>query len=189
MNAAPKCDICGKPVTIGLGQNHCNTCGRNVCGACFVARERSCRYCFGTTLDLDTPDGAQATAGPGSALPAKKSQGCLGVVLVFIGMLALAVFGLLSAQPAINALAPNAGDFLDFPLDSARRAANTAYQAAHYEEAARFYLAALEHDITSASDIYNPGVLLRPVEEGHAGRDLPRPRGSCRFRRHRACAR
>jgi len=63
--------------------------------------------------------------------------------------------GLLAAQPAINALAPNAGDFLDFPLDSFRGAANREYQSAHYEEAARFYLAALEHDITSANDIYN----------------------------------
>jgi phospholipase/carboxylesterase len=67
----------------------------------------------------------------------------------------LMAMGLLPAQPAINALAPNAGDFLDFPLDSMRRAANSAYQAAHYEEAAGFYLAALEHDITSANDIYN----------------------------------
>jgi phospholipase/carboxylesterase len=67
----------------------------------------------------------------------------------------LIVAGLVAAQPAINALAPNAGDFLDFPLDSMRSAANRAYQAAHYEEAAHFYLAALEHDITSADDIYN----------------------------------
>ena len=61
--------------------------------------------------------------------------------------------GLLPAQPVFNALAPNAGDFLDFPLDSVRRAASNAYQAAHYEEAAQFYLAALDHDITSADDI------------------------------------
>lgn len=69
--------------------------------------------------------------------------------------LALMTIGLLPAQPAINALDPSAGDFLDFPLDSIRRAANAAYQAARYEEAARLYLAALEHDITSAGDIYN----------------------------------
>lgn len=75
-------------------------------------------------------------------------------VSIPVGLMLTAV-GLLAAQPAINALAPNAGDFLDFPLDSVRRAANSAYQAAHYEEAARFYLAALEHDITSADDIYN----------------------------------
>ena len=78
------------------------------------------------------------------------------------GLLARAVIGLafvtlgpLPAQPATNALDPSAGDFLDFPLDSARRAANNAYQAAHYEEAAGFYLTALEHDISSANDIYN----------------------------------
>jgi len=154
-SSAPKCDICGKPVTTGLGQNNCRTCGRNACGACYVARERVCRLCFGTTLDLNEGADARANARPEPELQLAKKKGCLGVVLVFVGMLALAVFGLLAAQPAINALAPSAGDFLDFPLDSMRRAANSAYQSARYEEAARFYLAALEHDITSASDIYN----------------------------------
>ena len=76
------------------------------------------------------------------------------LVPALVGLVLMAA-GPLPAQPAINALAPNAGDFLDFPLDSMRRAANSAYQAAHYEEAARLYLAALEHDITSADDIYN----------------------------------
>lgn len=151
---AMKCDICGKPIP-AVGYNHCNTCGRNVCRACYVARERLCRYCFGTTLDLNEGADANATAKPQPELQLPKKQGCLGVVLLIVGVLALALFGLLTAQPAINALAPNAGDFLDFPLDSMRRAANSAYQAARYEEAARFYLAALEHDITSASDIYN----------------------------------
>ncbi|MBM3330263.1 hypothetical protein FJY68_00245 [candidate division WOR-3 bacterium] len=59
------------------------------------------------------------------------------------------------AQPALNELDPNAGSFLDFPLDSVSRAANAAYQAARYNEAARLYLTALEHDITKSSDIYN----------------------------------
>jgi phospholipase/carboxylesterase len=59
------------------------------------------------------------------------------------------------AQPALNELDPAAGNFLDFPLDSVSRAANAAYQTAHYNEAARLYLAALEHDVTNANDIYN----------------------------------
>lgn len=59
------------------------------------------------------------------------------------------------AQPAVNELDPVAGNFLDFPLDSVSRAANAAYQAARYNEAARLYLSALEHDITNSGDIYN----------------------------------
>jgi phospholipase/carboxylesterase len=59
------------------------------------------------------------------------------------------------AQPALNELDPTAGNFLDFPLDSVSRAANSAYQSAHYNEAARLYLSALEHDVTNSSDIYN----------------------------------
>lgn len=59
------------------------------------------------------------------------------------------------AQPAVNELDPGAGDFLDFPLDSTSRAANAAYQAARYNEAARLYLTALQHNITNSSDIYN----------------------------------
>jgi predicted esterase len=59
------------------------------------------------------------------------------------------------AQPAVNELDPTAGNFLDFPLDSVSRAANSAYQAARYNEAARLYLSALAHDITNSNDIYN----------------------------------
>ncbi|MBN2465085.1 hypothetical protein JXD38_05630 [candidate division WOR-3 bacterium] len=59
------------------------------------------------------------------------------------------------AQPAVNELDPSVGDFLDFPLDSIGRAANAAYQAARYNEAARLYLEALEHDVTNSGDIYN----------------------------------
>jgi phospholipase/carboxylesterase len=59
------------------------------------------------------------------------------------------------AQPAVNEMDPAAGNFLDFPLDSVSRAANTAYQAARYNEAARLYLTALEHDVTNSGDIYN----------------------------------
>jgi predicted esterase len=59
------------------------------------------------------------------------------------------------AQPAVNELDPTAGNFLDFPLDSVSRAANAAYQSAHYNEAARLYLTALQHDITNSGDIYN----------------------------------
>jgi phospholipase/carboxylesterase len=66
---------------------------------------------------------------------------------------AAALVGL--AQPAINELDPASGNFLDFPLDSVSRAANAAYQAARYNEAARLYLTALQHDITSSNDIYN----------------------------------
>ncbi len=59
------------------------------------------------------------------------------------------------AQPAVNELDPASGSFLDFPLDSVTGAANAAYQAARYNEAARLYLTALEHDITNSNDIYN----------------------------------
>jgi phospholipase/carboxylesterase len=59
------------------------------------------------------------------------------------------------AQPALNELDPTAGNFLDFPLDSVSRAANSAYQAARYSEAARLYLTALERDVTNSGDIYN----------------------------------
>jgi len=55
----------------------------------------------------------------------------------------------------VNELDPGAGNFLDFPLDSVSRAANAAYQAARYNDAARLYLAALEHDVTNSNDIYN----------------------------------
>ena len=57
--------------------------------------------------------------------------------------------------PVINELDPTAGNFLDFPLDSVSRAANSAYQAAHYSEAALLYLTALQHYITNSNDIYN----------------------------------
>jgi phospholipase/carboxylesterase len=59
------------------------------------------------------------------------------------------------AQPAVNELDPSAGNFLDIPIDSIGRTANAAYQAARYNEAARLYLAALEHDVTNSGDIYN----------------------------------
>jgi predicted esterase len=55
----------------------------------------------------------------------------------------------------VNELDPTAGNSLDFPLDSVSRAANSAYQAARYNEAARLYLTALEHDVTNSGDIYN----------------------------------
>jgi phospholipase/carboxylesterase len=71
-----------------------------------------------------------------------------------LAALALTVF-LGYAQPALNELDPTAGNSLDFPLDSVSRAANVAYQAARYNEAARLYLTALEHDITNSNDIYN----------------------------------
>jgi len=70
-------------------------------------------------------------------------------------LVVLAALAVASAQPAVNELDPQAGNFLDFPLDSISRAANAAYQAARYNEAARLYLAALEHDITNSGDIYN----------------------------------
>jgi phospholipase/carboxylesterase len=70
--------------------------------------------------------------------------------------LALATLALTAwAQPAVNELDPAAGNFLDFQLDSVSRAANAAYQSARYNEAARLYLAALDHDITNSNDIYN----------------------------------
>jgi phospholipase/carboxylesterase len=73
--------------------------------------------------------------------------------LAAIALIALAA--VTWAQPAINELDARSGDFLDFPLDSVSRAANAAYQEARYNEAARLYLTALEHNITGASDIYN----------------------------------
>jgi len=70
--------------------------------------------------------------------------------------MALAAFAAVAlAQPAVNELDPAAGSFLDFQLDSVSRAANTAYQSGRYNEAARLYLAALEHDVTNYGDIYN----------------------------------
>jgi predicted esterase len=74
-------------------------------------------------------------------------------LLTAIALAALATIAW--AQPAINELNPSAGDFLDFPLDSVSRAANASYQAARYNEAARLYLTALEHDVTNSEDIYN----------------------------------
>ena len=73
-----------------------------------------------------------------------------------LAALSLAVLATVArTQPAVNELEPAAGDFLDFPLDSVSRAANAAYQAGRYNEAARIYLTALEHDITNSGDIYN----------------------------------
>jgi predicted esterase len=73
-----------------------------------------------------------------------------------LAALSLAVLAtIVPAQPAINELDPRAGDFLAFPLDSISRAANAAYQAARYNEAARLYQTALEHDVTNSGDIYN----------------------------------
>ncbi len=70
-------------------------------------------------------------------------------------MVLVVLAAMAGAQPAVNELDPAAGNFLDFPLDSISRAANSAYQAAHYNEAARLYLSALEHDVTNSNDIYN----------------------------------
>jgi len=72
---------------------------------------------------------------------------------LFLSMLVAAA--LLPAKPATSELDPKAGDFLDFPLDSVMRAANAAYQSARYNEAARLYLQALQHDVTNSGDIYN----------------------------------
>jgi phospholipase/carboxylesterase len=71
------------------------------------------------------------------------------------GLALVALVSVAPAQPAIAELDPHAGDFLDFPLDSISRAANGAYQAAKYAEAARLYLTALQHDIGNSGDIYN----------------------------------
>jgi len=98
--AAPKCDICGRPMTAATGRNRCNTCGRDVCGACYVVRERACRYCFGTTLDLDAESSAHGSAGTRTGLkPQKKGKGCLGIVLLLIGLLVLP-FVMLRARAA-----------------------------------------------------------------------------------------
>ena len=70
-------------------------------------------------------------------------------------LIAIALASLVWAQPAMNELDPTAGNSLDFPLDSVSRAANAAYQATRYNEAARLYLTALEHDISNSGDIYN----------------------------------
>jgi phospholipase/carboxylesterase len=70
-------------------------------------------------------------------------------------MVLVVLAALAAVQPALNELDPTTGNFLDFPLDSVSRAANSAYQAAHYNEAARLYLTALEHDITNSNDVYN----------------------------------
>ena len=70
-------------------------------------------------------------------------------------MVLVVLAAMAGAQPAVNELDPTAGNFLDFPLDSVSRAANSAYQAAHYNEAARLYLSTLEHDVTNSNDIYN----------------------------------
>jgi phospholipase/carboxylesterase len=72
-----------------------------------------------------------------------------------IALLLLALAPFASAQPALSELDPAAGSFLDFPLDSVSRAANAAYQAARYNEAARLYLTALLHDISNSGDIYD----------------------------------
>jgi predicted esterase len=74
-------------------------------------------------------------------------------VLLGLGLIIIAAVA--PAQPAISELDPHAGDFLDFPLDSVSRAANAAYQAAKYAEAARLYLTALQHDVGNSGDIYN----------------------------------
>jgi phospholipase/carboxylesterase len=74
-------------------------------------------------------------------------------LLVMMALVTLATVAV--AQPAVNELDPRAGDYLDFPLDSARSAANAAYQEARYNQAARLYLTALQYNITNASDIYN----------------------------------
>ncbi len=87
-STAPKCDICGRPV---VGRNHCNTCGKDVCRACYVTLERKCRYCFGTTLDLDAAESAPETAGSRTGLELQKKKGCLGGILLFIGVLLVAL--------------------------------------------------------------------------------------------------
>jgi phospholipase/carboxylesterase len=74
---------------------------------------------------------------------------------LLLGLLLLVLTAGAPAQPAIAEFDPRAGDFLDFPIDSVSRAANAAYQATRYTEAARLYLTALQHDITNSGDIYN----------------------------------
>ena len=70
-------------------------------------------------------------------------------------VLLLLAAGSAVAQPATNPLDPKAGDYLDFPVDSVKRAAYNAYQGKRYEEAALFYLEALRYDVSNSSDIYN----------------------------------
>jgi phospholipase/carboxylesterase len=47
------------------------------------------------------------------------------------------------------------GGFLDFDLEAAKGKALEAYQAAEYEDAARYYLVALRHDIMDGMSTYN----------------------------------
>ena len=58
------------------------------------------------------------------------------------------------AQP-LDPLAPGAGGFLDADATSLGRSADSAYQAASYLDAARFYLEALRANPASAGNIYN----------------------------------
>jgi phospholipase/carboxylesterase len=70
-------------------------------------------------------------------------------------LICVTLLGAAFAQPMVNHLDPTAGDFLDFPLDSVKRAAFSAYQSGDYPVAARFYLEALRYDIGNSGDIYN----------------------------------
>jgi phospholipase/carboxylesterase len=70
-------------------------------------------------------------------------------------IICITLLGAAFAQPMVNHLDPAAGDFLDFPLDSVKRAAFNAYQSGDYAVAARFYLEALRYDIGNSGDIYN----------------------------------
>jgi len=48
----------------------------------------------------------------------------------------------------------NAADFLDFNIEACLEKGYRLYEEGNYEEAAKFYLAALKHNITDASSIY-----------------------------------
>jgi hypothetical protein len=50
-----------------------------------------CRYCFGTTLDLGAEGSASGRTEKPTGLELQKKKGCLGGIILFIGVLLLAL--------------------------------------------------------------------------------------------------
>ena len=73
----------------------------------------------------------------------------------------------LSDPESIDKYQEDIGDFLDVDVSEFAKEAQLRYNAGEYEDAAKYYLAALRYDINDGGSIYNPACCYnRPTRFG-----------------------